>query len=147
MKVILKNVQLKAVSSWLPTNKLEMTDLGTVYGETEVANIIKATGVERARIADKDMCSSDMCLYAAENLIEKEGIEKSEIDGLVFVSQTTDWILPATSYRRTGAGKIRSRTRHRFHITVYCGKSDGRCRGWIYLWTFSSCNVDINRCL
>ena len=97
MKVILKNVQLKAVSSWLPTNKLEMTDLGTVYGETEVANIIKATGVERARIADKDMCSSDMCLYAAENLIEKEGIEKSEIDGLVFVSQTTDWILPATS--------------------------------------------------
>ena len=65
MKVILKNVQLKAVSSWLPTNKLEMTDLGTVYGETEVANIIKATGVERARIADKDMCSSDMCLYAA----------------------------------------------------------------------------------
>lgn len=97
MKVILNNVQLKAVSSWLPENRLEMSDLGSVYGDTEVASIIKATGVERVRIADKDMCSSDMCQKAAEVLIEKEGIDKAEIDGLVFVSQTTDWILPATS--------------------------------------------------
>lgn len=97
MKVVLNNVQLKAVGSWLPTNKLEMTDLGKMYGDAEVANIIKATGVERARIADADMCSSDMCQKAAEELLEKEGVDKAEIDGLVFVSQTCDWILPATS--------------------------------------------------
>ena len=97
MKVILQNVKLKAVSSWLPKKRLEMTDLGSVYGDSEVASIIQATGVERARIADKDMCSSDMCLKAAEVLIENEGLDKAEIDGLVFVSQTTDWILPATS--------------------------------------------------
>ena len=97
MKVILDNVQLKAVASWLPENKVEMTALGSVYGDAEVANIIKATGVERVRIADADMCSSDMCQKAAEALIEYEGIDKSEIDGLVFVSQTTDYILPATS--------------------------------------------------
>lgn len=97
MKVILNNIQLKAVSSWLPENRLEMNDLGSVYGESEVASIIKATGVERVRIADKSMCSSDMCQKAAEHLLEQEKIDKSEIDGLVFVSQTTDWILPATS--------------------------------------------------
>lgn len=74
-----------------------MTDLATEYGKTEVANIIKATGVERVRIADKTDCSSDMCLNAAEQLIQAEGIDRSDIDGLVFVSQTTDWILPATS--------------------------------------------------
>ena len=56
-----------------------------------------ATGVERARIADKDMCSSDMCQKAAEALMEKDGINKDEIDGLVFVSQTCDWILPSMS--------------------------------------------------
>ena len=43
-----------------------MVSLGAEYGDTEVANIMKATGVERARIADKDMCSSDMCQKAAE---------------------------------------------------------------------------------
>ena len=50
MKVILKNVQLKAVSSWLPTNKLEMTDLGTVYGETEVATSVDAGQVLAQRV-------------------------------------------------------------------------------------------------
>ena len=97
MKVILNNVQVKAVASWLPKNILEMVSLGAEYGDTEVANIMKATGVERARIADKDMCSSDMCQKAAEALMEKDGINKDEIDGLVFVSQTCDWILPSTS--------------------------------------------------
>ena len=74
MKVILNNVQVKAVASWLPKNILEMVSLGAEYGDTEVANIMKATGVERARIADKDMCSSDMCQKAAEALMEKDGI-------------------------------------------------------------------------
>lgn len=97
MKVILKNVELKAVASWLPERKLEMTDLAQEYGEAEVANIMKATGVERVRLADVGMCSSDMCLNAAESLFEQEGMDRSEIDGLVFVSQTTDWLLPATS--------------------------------------------------
>lgn len=97
MIVVIDNIQLKAIASWLPQNRLEMTDLGSVYGVSETATIIKATGVERTRIADTDMCSSDMCQKAAEVLMEKEGIEKADIDGLVFVSQTTDWILPATS--------------------------------------------------
>ena len=97
MRVVLHNVQVKSVASWLPTNNLEMKELTSVYSEAEVNTIIKTTGIERARIADSDMCASDMCQHAAEYLIEQEGLEKSEIDGLVFVSQTSDYILPATS--------------------------------------------------
>ena len=97
MKVILNNLQVKAVVSWLPENRLEMISLGKIYGDAEVVSVMKATGVERVRVADVDMCSSDMCQKAAEVLIEREGIDKNEIDGLVFVSQPTDWILPATS--------------------------------------------------
>lgn len=95
--VFLNKVQVRAINSWLPNNKLQLRELGKEYGESEVESIIKATGVESVRIADENMCSSDMCQRAAEDLIEKEGVEKSEIDGLVFVSQTTDWLLPATS--------------------------------------------------
>lgn len=97
MKSILHNVSIKAINSWLPCNGFEMKSLNSLYGENEVNNIIKITGVKRVRIADEDMTSSDMCYYAAEALIESEKIDKSTIDGLVFVSQTTDYILPATS--------------------------------------------------
>lgn len=97
MKTIIKDIQIKAINAWLPENNVEMLSFSEEYGEQEVKNIIKTTGVERVRIADKGMTSSDMCFNAAEALFSQEGIDKSEIDGLVFVSQTTDWVLPATS--------------------------------------------------
>lgn len=97
MKTIINNVCIKAVNSWLPETRVEMTSFNSLYGEAEVASIIKATGVERVRVADEGMTSSDMCFNAAEALFDQTGINKTEIDGLVFVSQTTDWILPATS--------------------------------------------------
>ena len=69
MRVKLQNVQLQSVISWLPTNNLEMRDLVSEYGEADVNTVIKTTGIERARIADKDMCSSDMCQKAAEGYL------------------------------------------------------------------------------
>ena len=97
MKTIIPHIQIKAITSWLPTNTIEMISFNSLYGESEVRNIIRTTGVERVRVADKEMTSADMCQKAAEHLIEKENIDKSTIDGLVFVSQTCDYILPATS--------------------------------------------------
>lgn len=97
MKTIIDNISIQSVASWLPENVLELRTLGKLYGEAEVESIIKATGVERVRIADSGMTSSDMCQKAAEHLIKQDGIDKAQIDGLVFVSQTTDYILPATS--------------------------------------------------
>lgn len=97
MKAIIDNVEIKSLTAWLPTNFMEMRSLIPVYGEAEVESIVKATGVERVRIANEGMTSSDMCFNAAAALIEKDGADKAEIDGLVFVSQTSDWILPATS--------------------------------------------------
>lgn len=97
MKTIINNIIIRAVNSWLPENSIELSSLAALYGEAEVNSIIKATGVERVRVVDEKMTSSDMCYLAAERLLEQEKFEKSQIDGLVFVSQTTDWILPATS--------------------------------------------------
>lgn len=74
-----------------------MSSLCAEYGENEVMSIIKATGVERVRIAEDNMTSSDMCYYAAKELLEKEEISAEDIDGLIFVSQTCDYILPSTS--------------------------------------------------
>lgn len=97
MKAIFNNIAIKAITAYLPKQVLEMTSLAKEYGEKEVANIIKATGVNRVHIADKNETSSDMCFKAASYLIEKENIDRATIDGVIFVSQTTDYILPSTS--------------------------------------------------
>jgi 3-oxoacyl-[acyl-carrier-protein] synthase III len=97
MKCLIKNIKIQAIATYLPTNILEMDSLNDLYGEDNVKMVIKATGVERARIADEKQTASDMCFEAASFLIEKEKIKKEDIDGLVFVSQTADYRAPATS--------------------------------------------------
>jgi len=97
MKTNIQGVEIRAVSSWLPVNKLEMQSLTQLYGEKDVNTIVQTTGITQIRVADEDMTASDMCYNAAAKLIEEEGIDKSLIDGIVFVSQTPDYILPCTS--------------------------------------------------
>lgn len=131
MKTIIHDIRIRAVSSWLPKNNLEMASLSNEYGTKEVESIIKTTGVERVRIADKDMTSADMCQKAAEELICREGIDKNDIDGLVFVSQTSDYVLPATSIS----------IQHKLGLSkqVVCIDVHYGCSGYIYgLFTAAS---------
>ncbi len=140
MKAFIDNIKIAAISSWLPENSVEMRSFQSEFGENEVIKIIKATGIERSRIADVEDTASDMCFRAAAHLIEKEKIDKSNIDGLVFVSQTTDYILPATSVclqARLGLSK------DTVCIDIHYG-----CSGYIYglfqaaLWIQSNaCNT------
>ena len=97
MKTIINNISIRAVASWLPESVLDMESLISLYGEKDVKEIMKTTGIEHVRVAAEEVTSSDMCQKAAEYLIERESIDKKEIDGLVFVSQTPDYILPSTS--------------------------------------------------
>jgi len=124
MKALFSNIEIKGIASYLPPKVLELSSLSEEYGESEVANIIKTTGVERVRVCEDNQTSSDMCYEAAVHLLEKEAIDKSLIDGLVFVSQTPDYILPATSImlqERLGLSK-----------EIVCLDIHYGCSGYIY---------------
>ena len=94
---VFDNVKVQAVASYLPEKVFEMSSLYERFGEHYMKNAMKATGVERVRIAEPDVTSSDMCYEAAKFLLDKEGVDKSEIDGLIMNSQTHDYILPPTA--------------------------------------------------
>ena len=97
MNTLIHNVRIVAINAYLPTRELDLSSLSNEYGQNEVNTIIKTTGIERVRICENNQTSSDLCYESAKALIEAEKIDKMEIDGLVFVSQTTDYILPASS--------------------------------------------------
>ncbi|MEQ8531092.1 MAG: ketoacyl-ACP synthase III, partial [Imperialibacter sp.] len=67
------------------------------FSAEEAAEIVEKTGIVERRFAEPGTCASDLCQAAAERLIEGMGINKEEIDLLVFVSQTPDYRMPATS--------------------------------------------------
>jgi 3-oxoacyl-[acyl-carrier-protein] synthase-3 len=97
MKVLFNDIEIKGIASYLPPKVLDLHSLAKEYGENDVNTIIKTTGVERVRICEDKQTSSDLCYEAALHLLQKAAIDKSKIDGLAFVSQTPDYILPSTS--------------------------------------------------
>lgn len=64
----------------------------------KLRRIIKETGFESLSISDNETCTSDMCFQAAENLFNNGGFNREDIKALIFVSQTPDYVLPATAY-------------------------------------------------
>lgn len=139
MKTLINDINIVAISSFLPENILEMASLSEEFGEKEVRNIIKATGIERVRIASPMQTSSDLCFEAAKTLIFKEQIDINQIDGIVFVSQTPDYILPSTSAILQNRLGLKNDT---ICLDIHYG-----CSGYIYglfqaaLWiNASACN-------
>jgi 3-oxoacyl-[acyl-carrier-protein] synthase-3 len=63
----------------------------------EIKKFTEATGVEERRIADENICISDLCYHTDEKLISELNWNKEDIEILVFISQTADFILPNTS--------------------------------------------------
>lgn len=98
MKSIVTDINIRAIASCLPEQVIDFRkNYKTIFGDKRVEETIRATGVEQSHLARLDQTSSDLCFCAAEELFKKEKVDKSSIDGLVFVSQTADYILPSTS--------------------------------------------------
>ena len=98
MNVTIKNVTIRSIAATIPTEIVDLTELYAIYGTEEVDRIIKMNGISEIRVASEEMCTSDLCEKAARLLLENGGSHTAQdIQGLVFVSQTPDYILPATS--------------------------------------------------
>jgi 3-oxoacyl-[acyl-carrier-protein] synthase III len=97
MKVTFKNSSIKGIAAVIPIVQLDLRTLGTKYGNDEVNRIIASTGIEKVHMAGEDQCTSDLCAVAAEALLTRLEVSPSTIDGLVFVSQSPDYKMPATS--------------------------------------------------
>lgn len=91
------SVGIKAISACVPSRIEYNKDLGYFMTEEEIQKAIQNIGIEERRIADKDVCASDLCFKAAEKLLADNEIEKNTIDALIFVSQTSDYHQPATA--------------------------------------------------
>lgn len=93
-----KNVGITALAAAVPQKRIDNYHYGLdIWSEDEVKKVVDKVGVTERRFADENTCSSDLCYAAAEKLFADNNIDKSEIDLLVFLSQTPDYRMPATS--------------------------------------------------
>ena len=122
-----KNVRIAGVAAGVPKNIVSNLDLksgdGSISADYSPEDFVKLTGVKERRVSET-LCTSDLCFAAAERLIADLKWEKSEIDAILFVSQTADYALPATAcilQDRLGLSK-----------ETYAADIALGCSGWVY---------------
>ncbi|MEB3206539.1 MAG: ketoacyl-ACP synthase III [Vampirovibrionales bacterium] len=96
MKSIVSNVKIVGLAASVP--KVSQSILDSFYGEpADRLKFMKTTGVENRRLSTVDQCTSDFCFAAADRLLQDLQWDRSSVDLLIFVTQTPDYILPATA--------------------------------------------------
>lgn len=124
MKAQFDNINISAVSSAIPRNSVDLRELPEFSVDSEFERVIKTTGISNVRIAPDEITTSDLCYEAAISLFKSEDIDPSTIDGLLFVSQTGDYILPQTSIILQDRLKLKEST--------FCMDIPVGCPGYIY---------------
>lgn len=118
------NIKISGIAACVPENVEENSQLSLFQSTTEYERFVATTGIERRHVVKPGTCSSDLCYNAAEKLIGELKWAKEDVDCLVFVSQTPDYILPATAcilQQRLGL----SNECMAFDISMGCS-------GWVY---------------
>jgi 3-oxoacyl-[acyl-carrier-protein] synthase-3 len=122
----LDNVRIAGIAGAVPESCSDVFE-NTSLSEKELSKISASTGVRRRHIVDENVCTSDLCYAAAERLLAETGWPRESLDVLIFVSQTPDYILPATACALHG----------RLGLPAGCAAFDVNlgCSGYVYgLW-------------
>jgi len=91
------NVGISGIAAAVPRRVIKNFEHDFYFKKEDIKEIIEKIGVKERRFSDENTCSSDLCFAAAEKLLSEMRINREEIDLLIFISQTPDYRMPATS--------------------------------------------------
>ncbi len=121
-----KNVRIAGIAAGVPrtiVDNLHPSEEDTVSTEYSPEDFVRTTGVKERHVSTV-LTTSDLCYAASERIIADLQWNKEEIGAIFFVSQTPDYILPATAcilQDRLGL------SRECYAMDISLG-----CSGWVY---------------
>ena len=117
-----KNVEIVGVSACVPKQKEDNSQIYPKWGEYD--SFIASTGIKSHRAAPSNITTCDLCYESAKKLITELQWNKDDIEVLIFVSQTPDYVLPPTSCILQEKLEL---SQNCYTLDVYLG-----CSGWVY---------------
>lgn len=113
-------IRVAGIASCVPAHVEPTISTSTAYNREAY---MATTGILEKRWSNQ-FTASDLCQAAAERLMEDLNWDRNSVDVLIFVSQTPDYILPATSC--VLHGKLG------FKKECLCQDISLGCSGWVY---------------
>jgi len=90
-------MRILGISCAVPKNRIHFSSYFSTFGQETIEKIVRNIGVQERRQICGDSCTSDLVIAAAEQLFTATGVDKDTIDAVLFVTQTPDYLMPATS--------------------------------------------------
>lgn len=119
----ISNVKIAGITSCVPKTVEENLGLN-FFKEGEAEKVIASTGIERRHIASPEITSADLCYEAAEDLLANLGWMRDDVDALIFVTQTPDYLLPSNACIMQGRLGLKTGC---YTLDISYG-----CPGWVY---------------
>lgn len=89
-------IRISAISCAVPRNTVHNSEC-TGLPQRELDLFIRTTGIRQRRVASDKIATSDLCLASARALLDGEKAHPDDIGIIIFVTQSADYYLPATS--------------------------------------------------
>ncbi len=142
MKLKIENCKIKHIETMVPSKIINNIDLE--FEEKLKKKVIKNTGVVQRYVLEETQSFLEMYTQIGLNTIKSLNWDKNSIDGIIVVSQTPEYKLPATSCILQGTLGLNSEA---FSYDISMG-----CSGYIYglfntMSNISATKGDIKRVL
>lgn len=119
----IKNLKVAGISACVPDTIVRNTDDVINNVNYDAESFVKSTGVAQRHLSE-ELTASDLCYKATNRLLDELGWDSESIDVLIFVTQSQDFILPATS--------CILQDRLRLSKNCFCEDVSLGCSGWTY---------------
>lgn len=93
----MRNAFISGTGFYAPPRVVTNDDLRTVYGiDTTHDWIVQRTGIEERHFADEGVGTADLAVPAAEEALRRAGLEKKDIDLIIFCTLSPDAVFPGS---------------------------------------------------
>jgi 3-oxoacyl-[acyl-carrier-protein] synthase-3 len=92
----IRNVRYRGLASCVPKNVVSNLDCAEQI-KSERERLVRNIGIEKRRICYPWQCFSDLAVAAAEKLLGELHWAPGDVDALVVVTQSPDYLIPATA--------------------------------------------------
>ena len=122
-KFSVENIEIKGIAAAVPSNVYNNMDYNWISAK-EREMFIKTTGVAKRHIANFGTTTADLCERSTNELLEKINWKREDIDVLIFVSQSRDYVIPSSACI----------LQHKLNLPTSCIAFDLNmgCSGYIY---------------
>lgn len=131
-----KNIRVAGIAAGVPANVVNnLTINRRISPDYNNADFVATTGVIERRF-DDELTTSDLCFKAAKQLMADLNWEPCEVDAIIMVSQTLDFVLPATACI----------LQDRLGLSKECYAEDIQARMFrLGIWPKHSCGINSER--